>query len=172
MSYLRARLGEWSTALGVIVLAVSIAAAWWSRTIWLPWCAAIAGTVAMALPERLIKAGVERVSEIAIATVADDLSKPRGPDSAVLPSKDNTMTILQDIENAALAAVKTVAAEAPAPYGSAIAAVLSAAENPSPANVLAAIGDVVVAVEAIIASEQAKAAQAVAAAATPVAQVA
>jgi len=58
------------------------------------------------------------------------------------------MSIVTDLEAVALTAVKGAVSSLPAPYGAAVQAVISAAENPSAVNILTAVSDIVAAIEA------------------------
>jgi hypothetical protein len=63
------------------------------------------------------------------------------------PSQEKPMSIVTDLEAVALTAVKGAVSSLPAPYGAAVQAVISAAENPSAVNILTAVSDIVAAIE-------------------------
>lgn len=142
MIYLRNRLPEWSTWLGLIVAVAALALFWLYRQEIYSALVAIAGSAIAASPERSMAKPIRALLAL-IRPATPQVAPPRS-----IPMSSN---FVASLEAAALEAVKVTAAALPAPTGPAVSAVLAAFEDRSTANVLAAVIAVVSAVEAALA---------------------
>lgn len=107
MTYLRARVGEISTWIGISAIGLALVAAWhWHATIW-HWIAAAAGTLSVALPGRFLRSAGTCIADAIAETVKNDL--PRDPakvatEEQIMPldlSPWNLLTSLPDFTTAA-----------------------------------------------------------------------
>lgn len=142
-AYIRNRLCERSTWIGLAVAVACIILAWIYREQIYTACVGLLALARAGLPDRLIKLPIR--AALAPTTPTDPPAQP--PRSIPMSS-----SLVATLEAAALDGLKVAATALPAPTGPAISAVLNAFENQSTANVLAAVVAVVGAVEAALAT--------------------
>lgn len=150
-AYLRNRLRERSTWVGLAVALACIALAWIYREQIYTALVGIAALVRAGLPDRLINSRISAaLAPIQPATVRSlrTVELPAQPPRSLPMSS----SLVATLEAAALDGLKVAATALPAPTGPAISAVLNAFENQSTANVLAAVVAVVGAVEVALAT--------------------
>ena len=142
LSYLRARLSEPLTWIGIALFIVAVALIWLFRHDVLTVLGTVIGSALAATPDHRI---INPIRALLAPT------RPATPQVEIPRSTPMSNTIVQTLEAAALEGVKAAIAAIPGPVGVAAKAIIAVAEDRSPANILAAITDVAGAVEAALA---------------------
>lgn len=146
ITYLRNRLSERSTWVGLAVFLACIVLAWVCREQIYTALVGIAALIRAGLSDGKFRTFVAKFRRTLSTPPADPVpvQLPRS-----IPMSSN---FVAELEAAALNGVKSAATALPAPIGPAVSAVLAAIENDTSANVIAAVVAVATAVEAALAT--------------------
>lgn len=149
IAYLRNRLLERSTWIGLAIAAACIALAWIYQEQIYTACVGLLALVRAGLPDRFLSSRIRAV----LAPVQPATPPAQPPRSTPMSLVDDFKTAVEAAaENAAKAALKAAIASLPGPSQAAANAVVSAAESPTTANITVAVADILAVVEAALAT--------------------